>query len=382
MSFSPVLAPLRLVLTLGLLTPLAAAQSFNIDVGDDPGGGLFGLPASTFGAAAAQPGFWNGLTDGAAGVNVPPPTSVLWYVGTLSDLTGTPTSVTTSCQMNATSNSVGDFETDNPGTSGDDQALMDDCADVGAPPATATWTISGLQNGVYDVYCYAWAPDNSSFITRVNLGGNQQTSGGPWPGGYVLGTTHTRHTTTVTTGTITITISTVSGFGSCNGIQLKQAPGTPVTSFCSGDGTATPCPCGNTGAAGNGCANSVNAAGANLAGTGNASIAVDTFLLQGSGMPNSSALYFQGTAMQGGGGGAVFGDGLRCAGGSVARLGTKQNAAGASQYPAAGDPSVSVRGQCAAGDFRTYQVWYRNAASFCVAATFNLSNGVSVTWVP
>jgi hypothetical protein len=27
-------------------------------------------------------------------------------------------------------------------------------------------------------------------------------------------------------------------------------------------------------------------------------------------------------------------------------------------------------------------VWYRNAASFCTVDTFNLSNGVSVTWVP
>mgnify|MGYP000854040137 CR=1 FL=1 len=40
-----------------------------------------------------------------------------------------------------------------------------------------------------------------------------------------------------------------------------------ITAFCAGDGAlvdhTTPCPCGNNGAAGNGCANSVVATGAN-----------------------------------------------------------------------------------------------------------------------
>ena len=31
---------------------------------------------------------------------------------------------------------------------------------------------------------------------------------------------------------------------------------------------------------------------------------------------------------------------------------------------------------------RSYQVWYRNAANFCQPETFNLSNGVAVTWIP
>ena len=42
-------------------------------------------------------------------------------------------------------------------------------------------------------------------------------------------------------------------------------------------------------------------------------------------MPSSSALYFQGTMELAGGLGTAFGDGLRCAGGSVIRLGTKGN---------------------------------------------------------
>jgi hypothetical protein len=27
-----------------------------------------------------------------------------------------------------------------------------------------------------------------------------------------------------------------------------------------------------------------------------------------------------------------------------------------------------------------YQVWYRNAASFCTPSTFNLSNGIEIAW--
>jgi len=53
---------------------------------------------------------------------------------------------------------------------------------------------------------------------------------------------------------------------------------------------------------------------------------------------------------------------------------------GGSQFPAAGDPSVSVRGQIGTPGTRTYQVWYRNAAGFCTNETFNLTNGVLVTW--
>jgi hypothetical protein len=119
-----------------------------------------------------------------------------------------------------------------------------------------------------------------------------------------------------------------------------------------------------------------------LRGTGLASLAADTFVLQGTGMANSSALYFQGTTRLSGGAGAVFGDGLRCAGGTIVRLGTKLNAAGTSQYPGPSDLSVSVRALVPAGAVRTYQAWYRNAAVYCSASTFNLTNGVEATWAP
>ena len=152
------------------------------------------------------------------------------------------------------------------------------------------------------------------------------------------------------------------------------------TAYCFGDGSGTACPCANAGTAGNGCANSINPNGANLRATGVASIVEDTVTLIGAGMPNSSALYFQGTAQAGSGAGTLFGDGLRCAAGSVIRLGTKVNAANTSRYPTAGNLSVSVKGNVTVPGTRNYQVWYRNAAAFCTASTFNLTNGVSISW--
>jgi hypothetical protein len=155
------------------------------------------------------------------------------------------------------------------------------------------------------------------------------------------------------------------------------------TVFCPGDGSGTACPCGNNSAVGSnsGCVSSLSVGG-HLGGTGNPSIATDTVVLQGSSMPNSSALYFQGTTQLSGGLGVVFGDGLRCAGGSVIRLGTLVNAGGMSQYPTGAQQPVSVKGAITAPGTRTYQTWYRNAAPFCTPSTFNLTNGLSVTWVP
>jgi hypothetical protein len=159
-------------------------------------------------------------------------------------------------------------------------------------------------------------------------------------------------------------------------------PFPPPVAYCSGDGSGTACPCGNSGAAGNGCASSVSANGAHLAGSGAPSIASDTFVLNGTLMPSSSALYFQGTSQTAAGAGAAFGDGLRCASGSVVRLGTKTNVGGSSSYPTGADVHIGLKGMNAAGNVRDYQCWYRNAAAYCTPSTFNLTNGLEITWIP
>jgi hypothetical protein len=156
--------------------------------------------------------------------------------------------------------------------------------------------------------------------------------------------------------------------------------GRSASGFCFGDGSGSACPCGNASAPGEqaGCASSLGV-GARLVDQGASSLTSDTLVLAGASMPSSNALFFQGTVPLAG---TAFGDGLRCAGGAVVRLGVKTAVGGTAQYPAAGDPPVSVRGGVAAPGVRAYQIWYRNAAAFCTSATYNMSNGLSVTWSP
>ena len=155
-------------------------------------------------------------------------------------------------------------------------------------------------------------------------------------------------------------------------------------SFCAGDGTltdhTTDCPCTNDGLLGNGCANSANLAGANLSATGTA--AADDVVLSGTGMPaNVACIYLQGDGLED----VVFGDGVRCVGGTLVRLRTKQNAGGASSFPEAGVDTItlSARGSVAvgSGEVRRYQTYYRNSsAAFCPPETFNVTNGWQIAW--
>jgi hypothetical protein len=62
------------------------------------------------------------------------------------------------------------------------------------------------------------------------------------------------------------------------------------------------------------------------------------------------------------------------------RLSSVVNVSGASRYPGAADPAISVRGAITSPGVRTYQVWYRNSAEFCTPSTFNLTNGVEIEW--
>jgi len=170
-------------------------------------------------------------------------------------------------------------------------------------------------------------------------------------------------------------------FGSGPGDTFTGAYYEPASfeTFCFGDGSGPACPCGNVGAVGRGCPNSVTT-GAGLAPSGTNFLAADTFELLAYNMPNTTAaLFFQGT---GSATGTPFGDGLRCVSGPTVRIGTKSTMTGYVRYPEAGDLPISVKGLVPTdGSLRTYQVWYRNAANFCTAATFNVSSAVRVRWL-
>ena len=163
--------------------------------------------------------------------------------------------------------------------------------------------------------------------------------------------------------------------------KVRTTTCTGFASFCAGDGSSLPCPCGNNGASGAGCANSAFANGATLAGSGTASVAADTVLLSAANLTGTTCVFFQGDAQQSP---VVVDDGLGCVTGTVVRLGTKSVVANASAYPQAGDALISVRGAVpAAGATRYYQCFYRNAVSaFCPPATSNRTNGAVVLWGP
>lgn len=164
------------------------------------------------------------------------------------------------------------------------------------------------------------------------------------------------------------------------GNRFEVLAGGSTSAYCFGDSSGTACPCGNSGGTGRGCANSTNASGALLeTQSGVSSTFFDSLVIRVTGVPSSAAcLFFQGSTLLAGN---PFGDGLQCAGGSVVRLATRTASAGSASYPVGADQVISQRGGIPAeGARRGYQVWYRNAAAYCTASTFNLSNGLQVDW--
>lgn len=96
-------------------------------------------------------------------------------------------------------------------------------------------------------------------------------------------------------------------------------------------------------------------------------------------LPGNAALFFQGTTRTAGGAGVVFGDGLRCVGGSTRRLQIRipgPTGAAATTFPLAG------AGGATPGLTLYYQVWYRDSLSTPCGGGFNLSNGLELTWEP
>ena len=173
-------------------------------------------------------------------------------------------------------------------------------------------------------------------------------------------------------------------------IRTQCAAGLP---FCASDGSltdhTTACPCGNTGATGNGCANSFNAAGGHLAASGlqafDSPSTPGQIVLTTSGIPTTSfGLYMQHSAPAD----MVFHDGVICAGGTLVRLRGRSAVGGVSQFPDnnfANDSTLTLHSRggvtVGSGTTRYYATWYRSAAStFCPPATANVTNGYTIVW--
>ena len=168
----------------------------------------------------------------------------------------------------------------------------------------------------------------------------------------------------------------------------------PFTSVCEpGAGGVLSCPCANPPAGrGRGCDNSAGTGGAMLTASGVALLSEDSLVFSAD-LETPSALSI---VMQGNAGiptGVVYGQGIRCVGGTVIRrLYFKSAFYGSITAPelALGDPPVSVR-SAEKGDViqpaesRWYLVYYRDPVVLggCPASsTFNATQTGQVTWLP
>lgn len=127
------------------------------------------------------------------------------------------------------------------------------------------------------------------------------------------------------------------------------------------------------------CASNFNSNGmrALITHAGSTSLAAQDFELRSAGLPaGQPGLFFYGSAQVQ----VPFGDGFRCVGGQVFRLGTVTTDAGGQasllvDYAAPPEPA----GQITAGSQWNFQLWYRDPAS--LASGFNLTDGLSASFV-
>jgi Tol biopolymer transport system component len=172
-------------------------------------------------------------------------------------------------------------------------------------------------------------------------------------------------------------------------VFVHDRAATGFTSLCDpGAGSVIACPCSNQPSApGLGCDNSSGTGGAILAGSGIAYLSMDSLVFTTSAeKPTATSIVMQGSALAAGG--LVFGQGVRCAGGSLKRLYTKNAVGGSITAPQPGDPTVSAQSAAlgdtiSAGQSRWYLVYYRDPIVLggCPAAsTFNATQTVQISW--
>jgi hypothetical protein len=192
-----------------------------------------------------------------------------------------------------------------------------------------------------------------------------------------------------TTQAMVVWSSLTSGSTDCD-IQGGIYETNEFTSFCFPGVDVAACPCGNPpSSVGRGCNNSSNTGGAILTQSGSADLSADSVVFTATGeKPTATSIFLQGTLASSGG--ISFGQGIRCATGTLKRLYTKTAVGGVVTAPQGGDPDVSTRSATlgdtiGAGETRYYVVYYRDPIVLggCAATrTFNVTQTGAVSWIP
>ncbi len=196
----------------------ASAQSFNVDFGAGD------APSPSYAAVGAA-GVWNPVGVLASGVRAP-----------LVDLAGD-ASAARLYMIGGTAL----LASDDPLTSGDDAALLDDMLlGFNNPVDVCVW-VENLANGEYGVILYAMTPNDPgrSCRTRVDYADEDPVDvGGAWPGAHQEKVTYASFTVTVTDGVIGLHSGLWAGnFQSgLNGIQIVDLS-TTAAPILAGDAT-------------------------------------------------------------------------------------------------------------------------------------------------
>ncbi|MFN0006742.1 MAG: TolB family protein [Planctomycetota bacterium] len=183
--------------------------------------------------------------------------------------------------------------------------------------------------------------------------------------------------------------------GDTNGkldVFLHDRDARGFTSLCGpGVDGVLACPCSNPpSGSGRGCNNSAATGGAFLTASGIAYLSMDSLVFTTFGeKPTALSIVLQGNALASSG--LVYGQGVRCVGGTLKRLFTKTASAGSISAPdfGAGDPTVSARSAAKGdpiqpGQSRWYLVYYRDGQILggCPStSTFNATQTGRVTWM-
>jgi hypothetical protein len=162
--------------------------------------------------------------------------------------------------------------------------------------------------------------------------------------------------------------------GRCAGTDVwmndKFEPTLPGSGYCD---CTTSAPCSNTGAPGEGCANSTGS-GAFLWAAGDPNVAADTVVLLADNCPSGIPGVFFSAPNQAAP--IAFGDGQLCVSGSINRL---EVAFSNVQGLATSSISLSQEDGLTGGEVRNYQYWYRDVPGPC-SGQFNTSNAHSIQW--